>query len=69
MKLKWRALDKNVLVVAKEGAIGDWAAYIGAVPGNNHHDEYERVAALGSKLPESIANELFPSYKSWDYRG
>jgi len=62
----WRALDKRVLVVAcvtkfPDGG-GDWAAYIGAVAGTRHSDEWEEVRAYGSKLYEGFAALLFPEF-------
>lgn len=69
MKVDYRTLDTRVIAVAKEGAIGDWAAYIGAVPGNSHENEWPEVAASGSKLPESVANALFPHFARFEYRG
>ena len=69
MKVDYRALDTRVLAVAKEGHIGDWAAYIGAVSGDSHEKEWPEVAAHGSKLPESVANAIFPNFKGLVYRG
>ena len=68
-RIDYKALANRVLVVAKEGAIGDWACYIDAVAGNNHELEYKKVMNYGSKLPEKIANVLFPSFKRFNYRG
>lgn len=55
-------LDLHVLAVAKEGAVKDWSAYIGAVKGNNHDAESQRVFDYGSKLPYEIARLLFPDF-------
>ena len=67
-KIDYIALDSRVLAVAKEGAIGDWAAYIGAVLGKNHEREAEEVAGRGSKLPKKVAELLFPNWASKDWR-
>lgn len=65
--LQKRALAKDVLVVAVQGAVGDWSAYIGAVPGINHEAEKDRVAREGEKLPENLARMIFPGIAS-DYK-
>lgn len=62
-----RALDKNVLAVAvtDNWASDDvcyWAAYIGAVQGKNHNDEWQEVRDNGSKLPEDVASVIFPEF-------
>ena len=60
---RYRALAREVLVVAVQGGRGDdWAAYIGAVPGMDHDREWEEVARSGSKLPREVAEVLF-----WDF--
>lgn len=51
-------LDIDVLVVAVEGEVNDWAAYIGS--GNE-----EKVKTRGTKLPYDVAKVLFPD---WDER-
>ena len=51
-RLEWRILDKSVLVVAVEGTVKDWAAYIGAVDGDaverDHWKEALEVHAHGT---------------------
>jgi len=54
-----RVLDSKVIAVAVEGAVGDWAAYIGAVAGKNHETEVQEVAEKGSKLHRDLAKFLF----------
>lgn len=64
----------RIWVVAVEGSISDWAAYIGwptiehLADQNNHEHVYyamslhnpESVMNNGDKLPESVARKLFP---------
>jgi len=38
----------------------DWAAYIDAVPGESHQREMQEVARVGSKLPKTVAEIIFP---------
>jgi len=52
-------LDRKVLAVAIQGTGYDWAAYIGAVEGQNHEVEWQAVAKEGSKLPGRIALAIF----------
>ena len=61
-KLMYRtfALANGVVVVAVEGAVKDWSAYIGKTEGNNHYKESFEVAKYGAKLPYKVAKVLFP---------
>ena len=68
-QVEWKPLSAKVIVAAREGAVGDWAAYIGAVPGHNHEKEYEEVLANGEKLPQEVAEVLFPNFKRLRWRG
>lgn len=68
MRVRYRALDRCVLAVAKEGAVRDWAAYIGTVPGVNYEREWQAVVYDGSKLPQEVAELLFPDFKDLTWR-
>jgi len=66
---EYRVLDRNVLaVVSINSAVGDCAVYIGAVPGHDHDNEWQAVAAVGSKVSETIALAIFPWLKEYEYR-
>jgi len=56
----YQALDQNVLIVAIETVGLDYAAYIGAVPGNCHEAEFMSVADSGTKVFESLGKLFFP---------
>lgn len=60
--MRYIALDMRVLVVAIEGKVKDWSAYIGAVKGDDHEMEAEQVAWRGSKIPYWMAKRLFPDF-------
>jgi len=62
------ALDRKVLVVAVEGSVKDWSAYIGAVKGNNHSLEAGEVARSGTKISKEIAELLFPTFRDLKWR-
>lgn len=65
----WRALSHNVLVVATLMQPNDWAAYIDAVPGDNHDKEKFKVAETGAKLSEELAEIIFPALaEKYKYR-
>lgn len=66
--LDWKALAVRVLAVAMEGEIGDWAAYIDAVPGREHKLELEEVMKSGMKLDKKVAAALFPKLDIKKYR-
>lgn len=68
MKVRWKVLDKKVIAVAREGEVEDWAAYIGAVKGDNHEKEWQHVAAYGSKLSQEVAELLFPDFTHLRWR-
>jgi len=61
-------LGSHVIAVAKEGAVGDWAAYIDAVSGYNQADDINRVMEYGDKLPEDVARVLFPGFSDLKWR-
>lgn len=54
-----RPLASKVLCVAVINEV-DWSAYIDAVPGKNHEDEYMEVAKHGTKLKREMAEFIFP---------
>lgn len=59
-------ISKTVLYnhyVAVEGAIGDWACYVG-----QRSDSDEKVKAYGDKISEADARELFPEFKLFKWR-
>ena len=54
-------LSTRVLVVAVVNeSVGDWAAYVDAVPGHNHVEELIPVAEDGNKVRLWMAERLFP---------
>ncbi len=53
-------------VDASFGFQGDWAAYIGTVPGYCHKHEWPLVADHGEKLSEAHARQFFDG---WDAIG
>ena len=56
----YKALARRVIAVAVVNEeIGDWTAYIDAVPGMNHTDEFADVARTGSKLDQKVAEYYF----------
>lgn len=67
-KTEWKPLDRRVIAVAVEGAVGDWAAYIGAVEGESHEHEWREVKAHGTKLRREVAELLFPEFKGLNWR-
>ena len=66
-------LAQKVLAVAvmnytEDGKFFDWAAYVDAVPGQNHSDEYKEVARVGAKLPKKLAFTMFPNFPEHKWR-
>jgi hypothetical protein len=64
--IQYRALAQHVLAVATTRVDG-WCAYIDAVPGHRHSEEYGEVLKHGDKLPEKVARALFPAYEEIPY--
>jgi hypothetical protein len=65
--VRFYALSSKVLVVSRTRIECAWRAYIDAVPGMNHADEYEEVLSHGDALPEHVARVLFPEYNGVPY--
>lgn len=65
-----KALSPRVLVVAIANKVGqEWSAYIDAVSGGNHEEEFMQVAKRGTKLNYALAKILFPSLdKDYNWR-
>jgi len=71
----YKALGQRVLAVAvvnyrddAKSEVFDWAAYIDAVPGESHDNEYIKVSEYGSKLSPELGLFLFPEYDPESYR-
>lgn len=62
-----RPLATRVLAVAQTRITCEWAAYVDAVPGRRHDDEWEMVLQHGAKLREDVARVLFPEFKQVPY--
>lgn len=45
--------------------VGDWSAYVNAVPGMNHRNEWREVAKHGDRLPRKAAEALFGDDLAW----
>ena len=67
-RTRYTVLDIKVLAVAMEGGNHDWAAYIGAVPGWSHANEWRLVYENGSKLRQEVAELLFPDFTDLKWR-
>lgn len=58
----WHALAYRVLAVAVVNSnVGDWAVYVGAVPGEDYASEQFEVAKTGDKCSEAEAALWFPT--------
>jgi hypothetical protein len=71
--------ESEVILVAKEGQIGDWAAYSGwPIPCLRSRGEaayyselfstFEGVLSNGDKMDEDDARKIFPEFKDFTYR-
>ncbi len=60
-------LSSKVLAVANSRIECAWAAYIDAVPGEDHSREAFLVLESGDKLAEPIARLLFPLFDDVPY--
>ena len=58
----WYANDMGVQIVAVQGEVNDWAAYIGGVSYYGPEEEaMEQVRRHGCKLDQKTAEFFFPS--------
>jgi len=59
-----------VVFAAREGGIGDWAAYVAGIAGNYPREVMTKKALdWGAKLPHAWAAAIFPEMeKRFDYR-
>jgi hypothetical protein len=67
--VRWRALSRQVLAVARTRVEGKWSAYCDAVRGEDHDAEAEDMVRRGqaSKLPHDVAIVLFPEFREVPY--
>lgn len=63
-----RVLHPNILCVAVEDNTGGWAACIGIVIGGKPEIRWRKIYASGNKLPQEVAEVLFPSFKHLKWR-
>jgi hypothetical protein len=62
------ALDRKVIAVGMRD-VRWWTAYIGAVKGAFHQTEKLFVAKHGTKLPQHLAEAIFPNLaKKYEWR-
>jgi hypothetical protein len=66
-EVHWRALARQVLVVASKRIEGTWKAYCDAVPGESHEKEVEKVFLKGIPVEEKVARVLFAEFKDVPY--
>ena len=61
-------LARDVLAVAERRGNDEWAAYVAAVPGNDHDAEEDAVVKAGCPLMQAVAAGLFPQFAHLRYR-
>jgi len=64
----WNCNGKGMVIVAKEGAVEDWAAYIGADDGFREEECVEWTCRQGAKLSQEQAHRWFPQFPVEAYR-
>ncbi|KKL48057.1 hypothetical protein LCGC14_2329320 [marine sediment metagenome] len=66
----WNTNGVAMCIVAKEGGVADWAAYIGATnaANNSEEDTVQWVCRHGAKLSRKQANRWFPDLPIEAYR-
>ena len=63
----YTALSCTTLAVLSR-RIDGWCVYVAGVPGNNHNEEWQKVAAHGDKQNETVAKAIvttmfFPNFE------
>ena len=64
----WNANGKGICIAAVEGAIADWAAYMGADDGMRAEECVEWTIRRGCKLSRQQAHRWFPDLPIEAYR-
>ena len=65
--IRVEALGTRVLAVAVTRIEGKWKAYIGAVPGHDHDNEWQAVRVDGRALMKEVACAVFPEVAEIPY--
>ena len=63
----YKAIHRQVLIVALARHEGTWKAYVTPVPGKQHFKEVVRWREHGSQMIESQARPFFPQLKDLPY--
>jgi len=63
----YKAIHRQVLIVARARHEGTWRAYVTPVPGKNHEEELRRWREHGSQMTEAEARPFFPQLKDLPY--
>ena len=61
-------ITDQIMVVACEGDVNDWAAYMAPVFGVSYDADIERVTKRGRKIDRNLAEFLFPEWKTLSWR-
>jgi len=65
----WNIAGAGIVILAREGRVDDWGAYIGALCGHATEEEaIAHVAAYGAKLSKEQALRWFPKLPAEAYR-
>jgi hypothetical protein len=66
--MNYKAIHRNVLVVARIRDDGTWKAYVFPVPGYDHEGEaWSLWRTAGTQLPEIQARPFFPELAETKY--
>jgi len=63
----YKAIHRQVLVIARARHEGTWKSYVTPVPGKNHEEELRRWREHGSQMTEAQARPFFPQLKDLPY--
>lgn len=60
----WVLASRVMTIAIANITVGDWAAYVDAVPGENHDEEFVQLLEkrCSTKLPYEIAKIIYPRY-------
>jgi len=65
--IRWKAIHRQVLLVAVLRIEGKWKCYVVVVPGENHDEEYKLWARDGVDIGERLARAAYPEYADIPY--
>ena len=66
-QIRWKAIHRDVLLVAVPRIEGTWRCYVTVVPGTSHDEEWYLWEREGVDVGERLARAAYPEYADVPY--